>query len=834
VSLLSNPSDLVCSQSLLSRPVVDGSPPHPLEAAERTNTETRRHRAPKGNRKRIPCVFRTFSSSSLCLCASVLKSCLLLALAALCAPAAEPAGSSAPFPAAVWYGGGKARAPMLEPLDATSAARWGNDLDSIKSVGFNTVKCWVDWATAEPKPGEFRFDNLDLLMRLAQERSLRAIVQIYTDSAPDWVGQRFPDGRFVDRSGAVIDSQAAPGFCIDHDGVRAELVRFIEALSREANKFPALYGWDVWSEPHVINWADFPYLANPEFCFCPHTQARFRQWLRTKYQTLAALNTAWYRGFATWDEVQPPRFPTILSYTDYLDWRAFIDDKLAGDLKTRVDAVRSADQTHPITSHAAAPALFTSPMDGYGEPDDWKMASSADFFGTSLYPMHSESSKPWSYPMLAAALDFERSAGLSSGKGFWIGELQAGQGTTGMRIPEPVTAHDVEYWMWESVAHGAKEIAVYAWYPMSSGFESNGYGLINLDGSLTDRARGAGRVAQIINQNASDFLETKPAPAPVAIFYDRLSYMVGGTQASLSKLGNAERDSLMGLHRAFLERHIPVDFVNSADIAGDKVSQYRILFLPYAVMLSKSAAAGIKRYIENGGTAVAEARLAWNDERGFASDVIPGFGLSQVFGAREKRILPVDQPQIFLQWPSADFRGVVGNAQATGAAFEEDLEPSPGAQVLGRFSNGEAAVVENSFGRGKAIYVGSFLGLSYERNPSDPRQLLYFLAQAAGVSPEVEVSGNDPNQVEVRRLVSDAGEILLIFNHAESTMGAGISVRLPWSPSEATNLENGEKIPLQQTEKGISLQQALAGGQILLLRLDRPPGGTGSRRWGVQ
>jgi len=45
------------------------------------------------------------------------------------------------YPVAVWYGGGKARAPMLERLDATSAQRWGKDLDQIKSVGFTTVKC---------------------------------------------------------------------------------------------------------------------------------------------------------------------------------------------------------------------------------------------------------------------------------------------------------------------------------------------------------------------------------------------------------------------------------------------------------------------------------------------------------------------------------------------------------------------------------------------------------------------------------------------------------------------------------------------------------------------
>src|SRR5579864_242228 len=116
------------------------------------------------------------------------------------------------YPVAVWYGGGRARAPMLEPVDSSSAERWGKDLDQIKTVGFNTVKCWVDWATAEPKPGEFDFQDLDLLMRLAQERGLRVVVQVYLDSAPDWVGEKYPDGRFVDRSGAVITSQAAPGF----------------------------------------------------------------------------------------------------------------------------------------------------------------------------------------------------------------------------------------------------------------------------------------------------------------------------------------------------------------------------------------------------------------------------------------------------------------------------------------------------------------------------------------------------------------------------------------------------------------------------------------------
>jgi beta-galactosidase len=723
------------------------------------------------------------------------------------------------FPVAVWYGGGKARAPMLEPVDASSSVRWGKDLDQIKAVGFNTVKCWVDWATAEPKPGQFDFENLNLLLRLAQERGLRVIVQIYTDSAPDWVGQRYPDARFVDRSGAVITSQAAPGYCIDDEAVRNEVAKFIEALSHDANRYRSLYGWDVWSEPHLVNWAGFDYLKNPEFCYCRYTQARFRQWLRAKYKSLDALNKAWYRGFTSWDQVAPPRFSTILSFTDYLDWRAFITDKLAADLKTRVDAVRSADHAHPITSHAAVPGLFTDPRDGYGEPDDFKMADNADLFGTSLYPKHAESVRPWSYEHLAAGLDFERSAGHSFGKGFWIGELQAGQGVTGMRIAEPVTPHDEAYWIWQVIAHGAREIAVYAWYPMNAGYESNGYGLINLDGTLTPRARTAGETAKAIDRNASAIDKAQPAPAQVAILYNRLSYMVGGTEPSLSTLGNAERDSMEGLHRAFFEAQIPVDFVSTQDVIDGRVRDYKILFLPYAVMLSQQVAEGVKRYVEQGGTAVAGARLAWNNARGFASDVIPGFGLSQVFGGREKLIRPVKAARLLME-ASPALPGIKAGEAVRGDAFEEELEPLAGAQVLARFQDGQPAVLEKAYGKGKAIMAGTFLALSYERehDPSTGR-LLRSLARAAGVRPEVKVSGQGTSEVEVRRLVSPHDQLIFVFNHADKPAQASISIRVPWSVREARDVITDHPVTFKDANGDVVLAKSLSGGEIWVVKL---------------
>ncbi len=744
---------------------------------------------------------------------------VIFSLAAIFLSAAHTRGSGANdsasfFPVAVWYGGGKARAPMLEPLDSTSAERWGKDVDQIKGVGFNTVKCWVDWATAEPRPDDFHFENLDLLLRLAHARGLRVIVQVYLDSAPDWVGERYPDGRFVDRSGAVITSQAAPGFCIDHAGVRGEIVKFLQALSRQANRSPALFGWDVWSEPHVINWAEFPYLPNAEFCFCPSSEARFCLWLKAKYANLDRLNAAWYRRFERWEQVEPPRASTILSYSDYLDWRTFIDDKLAGDLRTRVEAIRSADHAHPVTSHASAPALFTSPADGYGEPDDWKMAAAGDYYGTSLYPKHSGSAQPATYQRLAARLDFTRSSGKSYGKGFWIGELQAGQGVTGTRIAEPVTARDVEFWMWKVLSHGAREIAVYAWYPMNAGYESNGYGLINLDGTMTDRARAAGNIAKIIDRQAAELLAAEPARAQVAILFNRLSSMVGGAQPSLSKLGNAARDSLLGLHELFLAQQIPVDFVHPSDVIENKLAQYKILFLPYPVMLSRDVAEGVKRYMEYGGTVVAEARLGWNDERGFASEVIPGLGLAEVFGAKEKFIRPVERAELRLE----------DGGTASGEAFEEDLEPLPGAKVLARFRNGEPAMVEKAFGKGRAVLAGSFLAVAYARHhEAGTGRLLLSLAGEAGVEPEIKVSGTGVEDVEVRRLVSDRVQFFFVFNHGAHTAETTVAMRLPWPVREARNLANNEVLRLREAEGKTILERKMAAGEILVLRL--APGG---------
>src|SRR5689334_13277581 len=167
------------------------------------------------------------------------------------------------FPVSVWYSGGKARAPMLEKITSESTRLWKEDMLKIRGLGFNTVRTWVEWNVGEPREGEYHLENLDLLLKLANEVGLRVIVQVYVDSAPEWVGKKFPDGHYTAQDGQPIPSQAAPGYCIDHRGVRGAILSFYQAVAQHTQQSRAFYGWDLWSEPAALNWARLGYKSEP-------------------------------------------------------------------------------------------------------------------------------------------------------------------------------------------------------------------------------------------------------------------------------------------------------------------------------------------------------------------------------------------------------------------------------------------------------------------------------------------------------------------------------------------------------------------------------------------
>jgi beta-galactosidase len=734
------------------------------------------------------------------------------------------------YPVSVWYAGGKARAPMLEKVTSEKIPFWKKDLQQIKELGFNTVRCWIEWTTNEPVEGKYDFSTLETLVDLAEEVGLRVIVQVYIDSAPDWVGQKYPDAKFVASNGLPVESQASPGFCFDHSEVQKKILSFFTEAAKAVKDKPAFYGWDLWSEPHIINWAEVYHLGNAQymqFCYCHSTMARFREWLKIKYTNLDSLNDAWYRTFQNWEEVEPPRFGTILTYTDYIDWKDFIADKLAEDLAMKAETVRMVVPQSVITSHSAIPGLLTKP-NWNGTPDDRKMADSVDYYGASIYPKHAWTIKPWSPYFRASGHDFTRSMTLTNG-GFYIGELQAGYGVFGMKVSEPVVPMDMRDWMWTSVAYGAKAVNIYAYYPMISGYESGGYGLIELDGKVTDRAIAAGKVGKVVTKNMGLFLEAYPPKAKVAVLYNPLSHMVGGQQTFTGEgqpIGyNNLSESLQGIHRAFFERSILVDFLHVLDLNPDRLNQYELLIVPFPVMMSEDHIQRLIEYVRSGGTLVAEARCGWIDERGFSSDVYPGGGLHKVFGCRETSLSPLREiSKIIIKAPHESLPFLRPEDHLDALFFEESFELiDEKSVVLAEFEDERPAMVYAPHGQGKAIIVGSFIGSAYHHfQNSNNAKFLTGLAQWLGIPNPVEAASSEKDVfVEARILEGQKFKFLFGFNRGEKRTSARFEVAVAGQNWTAKDLESEKDVAISFQGERAVLEKPLEPQEVWVVLLNQ-------------
>lgn len=99
---------------------------------------------------------------------------------------------------------------------------------------------------------------------------------------------------------------------------------------------------------------------------------------------------------------------------------------------------------------------------------------------------------------------------------------------------------------------------------------------------------------------------------------------IGGYDEQGSR--TAIHQALAGYHRMFFERNLPVDILSSRELADHNLSQYKLVIVPYPLMLSSDEALILKQYVAEGGHLFVEARPGWVDERGYAEARIPGFG----------------------------------------------------------------------------------------------------------------------------------------------------------------------------------------------------------------
>jgi hypothetical protein len=179
------------------------------------------------------------------------------------------------------------------------------------------------------------------------------------------------------------------------------------------------------------------------------------------------------------------------------------------------------------------------------------------------------------------------------------------------------------------------------------------------------------------------------------------------------------------VYSALQHAHIPVDPIDEVMLAEEDLSQYKIIYVSGS-HITRKAALGLAKYVENGGTlytsgwglARDEANqplIALHDALGLKARAEPemwyrvslyGAGSIESYDEAGNRLAVVPSGARIIGGDTikGSFTPVVGR---------ELLRPESGTEALARFADGAAAMTRNKHGKGQVYVVGFFPGLEY-------------------------------------------------------------------------------------------------------------------------
>ncbi|MDH7569042.1 MAG: beta-galactosidase [Armatimonadota bacterium] len=633
---------------------------------------------------------------------------------------------------------------------------WERDYATAAEDGMNVFRHWFLWSAVEVSPGVFDWSDYDRHLDLAAKQGIKTIVAEMITAAPEWAFRSHAHARYETRDGRKVCSGMSPscvtggfpGLCYDNEDARALAGRFLAELAARYKEHPGLGGYDVWNECNY----------SPDTCYCPATAALFRRWLREKYGDLRTLGEAWHRhSYAEWDDVEPPR--ALGPYPDVLDWLRFRLENAYRLMRWRVEVIRGIDPVHPITAHGIAGTL--TGLAGSGA-DDWRAAAEVESYGYTWGSCR-HGDEPWKQ---YHAVDLVRAA--CRGKRFWHAEAYAGplwMASNVLNKPRDegriASPEDVRFWDMVSFAAGATGLMYLRWRPLLDGPLFGAFGAYGMDGSRTPRSEMAARVGK-----------WTAAPQQVALWASRpvrgeLALLIlPETQLfTLAQQGDTGffSQSLRGAYRAFFDANIQADWVRLPHL-----DEYDLVYLPFPVMMERESAEALMGWVEKGGTLVCEGCPAYFGPGGRAGTSQPNLGLDRLFGARESYV--EFTPDLL-----NNLRFTVGGVRVPGGLFMQAYQPTSGTAV-GWYDDGRVAAVENAFGRGRALLLGSMAGYGYGRlaGKGDP-SLALALMEWAGKRPRVRVSDG---RVTARLHAGEGGVFLWITNPVREP----IPVRVELSP----------------------------------------------------
>ncbi len=606
----------------------------------------------------------------------------------------------------------------------------------------NTFRHWFMWNAIEVAPGVYEWDEWDMQLDLAAKYGIKTIIAECIHAAPEWAFAAYAHARFEDAQGRRVGSQmrnssATGGFsglCLDNRDFKALAGNFLTVLATRYKGHPGLGGYDVMNETNQFS-------SGFGRCFCPASQADFRRWLQGKYGDLKNLAEAWRRYSLTdWSQVHIPagREP----YPEYFDYADYHAQTSAEQFAWRVETLRAADPDAAMLAHGVGDASLHRRLDA--ADDAWAFSACLDGYGYTGgdgLERNPDSVRRWTRVI---APDLTRTG--SRGKPIWACERSAGhvheyadsrfsneynennRWLDDLSVQDKTlfrhirTGNDLRSNDLTALAAGTRGLLSSRWRGLVDGPLFDRYAYYNMDGSPTDRSEAAARMSHWGNApEQAGLMASAPIRGDIALLN------CPETQIYFHLLDGSSGPyihAFRGAYNALLDLTVQPDIIKL-----EQLDDYGVAYLPCPMRLTRESADRLKAWVAAGGTLISEGCPGFADDMGHVDAVQPGLGLDALFGCRQAsfymggRVLSAEKFSF----------AALGCERVYGGIYEQGYTLAS-ARSLGRFANGHVAITENTFGKGRALLMGTSVGFGFYEHQTDEMRAFYrALLDRAGV-----------------------------------------------------------------------------------------------------
>ncbi|MEU9292383.1 beta-galactosidase [Streptomyces sp. NPDC048266] len=604
---------------------------------------------------------------------------------------------------------------------------WKEDDALMRRARVNLATVGVfSWALLEPEEGRYDFGRLDAQLDRLHAGGVAVDLATPTASPPPWFTLAHPDALPVSPDGTRLTHGSRDTYCLAAPAYRRAALRVAGALAERYGGHPALALWHVHNEYATL-------------CWCEHTAASFRDWLRARHGSLDAVNEAWGTAFwsqryTAWEQVLPPRATQWHKNPGQaLDFRRFWSDEALAAYREQRDAIR-AHSDRPVTTNLMLP--------DYQNVDLWAFGREVDLVSVDHYP---------SAPGVDAAADTAFGADRARSFGGGAPWLLMEQGTNTVYAGDRVLGKDpgdIRRHTLGHIARGSEGALFFQWRQSRAGSEQWHSGMVPHAGPDSRIFREVTAVGEEVSRLGE--LAGSTVRAEVAVLHDSDAWWA----LDVDGLPSAELDyhgTLRRAHRALWDAGVTVDFAHP----GHDLSRYRLVLAPALFLLTDEGAANLRRHVAVGGTLLVQHYGGAVDERLHARlGGYPAAPLREALGIWIEEYRPLGRGE-----------EVVLADGSRGTVWTESLR-TEGAEALTTYTEGMLAggpaLTRHAFGAGTAWYLSTRL------DDTGYAALVSRLLDEAGVAGPVP---GLPSGVEaVTRHAEDGRRWHVLVNHRADTV----------------------------------------------------------------